>query len=432
MSAMMSALAKLVSVGTALLTVPLALHYLGVERYGMWMILSSLVAMLSFADLGIGNGILNTVAAAHGREDRTAMREGISSGFFVLSMVAALILLVFALFYRHVAWHEFFNVRSLRARAEAGPAIAAFVMCFAVAIPAGVVQRVQMGLQQGFIANLWQCGGSVLALIAVLTAIYLRAGLPWLVIAFLSGPLAANIVNSIVFFWVLRSDIRPSWAMANKQSGLNVIRTGLLFLLLQVAAAITYNSDNVIIAQLLGSASVPLYAVPERLFSLITMTATMALSPLWPAYRESIARGDVEWARRTLMKSLKVAIGYAAVLAICLMILGPWIIRLWVGEAVKPPILLILGLGLWKIVEAGGLALGMFLNGAHVVKTQVVFTGLTAVVSITAEIILVKQIGVAGAVWGTFFAFSLFSILPYALLTPKLLRVIERQNGAIK
>ena len=77
-----SLLAKVVSVGTVLISVPLTLHYLGPERYGMWMTMSSLVAIFSFADLGIGNGVLNAVAAAHGRDDRATIRGYVSSGFF--------------------------------------------------------------------------------------------------------------------------------------------------------------------------------------------------------------------------------------------------------------------------------------------------------------------------------------------------------------
>ena len=62
LSAIASAMAKIISITTALISVPLTLHYLGPERYGMWMTISSLAALLAFADLGIGNGMLNAIA----------------------------------------------------------------------------------------------------------------------------------------------------------------------------------------------------------------------------------------------------------------------------------------------------------------------------------------------------------------------------------
>jgi O-antigen/teichoic acid export membrane protein len=425
LTAIMAMLAKIISVGTALITVPLTLHYLGAERYGMWMIMSSLVAMLAFADLGVGNGVLNMVAAASGRADVTEMRRAISSGLATLSVVALAIVVGFVLIYPHVPWEGLFNVNSPRARAEAGPAILVFVLCFALAIPANVVQRVQLGLQQGFMANLWLCGGSLFALFAVLLAIWLEAGLAWMVAAFLSGPLVANLLNGFVFFGFLRSDLRPSIAAASRTTGLQVMHAGLFFMILQIAAAVTYNAHNIVIAQLLGASVVPQYSVPDRLFALITMTATMALGPLWPAYRESITRGDVEWTRRTLRRSIRVAILYAGALSIPLVLFGPWIIQLWVGGAVQPPMMLIVGLGLWKVIEAGGLAFSMFLNGAHVIRLQAAAAAATALVSIVLEIMFVRSFGVAGTVWATMIAFVLFSIVPYALLAPRIMRSLK-------
>lgn len=431
-SAAASLLAKSTSVGVMLLTVPLTLHYLGAERYGMWLILSSLAAMLSFADFGIGNGLLNSVAAAHGRDDTAVIRQAVSSGTAALVAIAIVIMAAFACAYRLVQWSALFNVHSPLARTEAGPAIATFVACFALAIPASIVQRVQMGLQRGFVASLWQCGGSIVSLIAVLIAIELKAGLPWLVLAFLGGPLLSSVMNSVAFFGWMRKDIRPSLGNASWAAAAEVMRIGGLFFLLQVAAAVCYNSDNFIIAQILGAAVVPQYAVPERLFSLITMAVTMVVMPLWPAYREAIVRGDIAWARRTLTRSLGMMVSCAAIAAGALVILAPFIIRMWVGPSIQAPFMLIVGLGLWKVAEAGGLALAMFLNGAHVMKPQLYCASATAVASITLEIALVRYIGVAGAVWATLIAYALLSLAPFAFIIPPVLRDMgcKRQRGA--
>lgn len=428
LSAGASVVAKVVSVSTALITVPLTFHYLGVERYGMWMIMSSMVAMLAFADFGIGNGLLNIIAAAHGRDDNAAIRAAVSSGLVALCSVGLFILTAFAISYSFVPWFRFFNVHSALAQREAGPAIAVFVTCFALSIPSNIVLRTQMGLQRGFVASLWQCLGSVVALCAVLLAILLNAGLPWLVLAFMGGPLVALTVNSLIFFGSMRPDLAPGWSFVRRSTAAEVARTGALFFLLQIAASISYNAHNLIIAQILGVSAVAQYAVPDRLFSFITMAVTMALTPLWPAYRESLMRGDIEWMRRTLYRSIRVAVGSAAVLSTILVVAAPWLIQLWVGGAVKPPFFLILGLGLWKVVEAVGLCLAMFLNGAHVVKPQLIFTTLTAATSIALEIYLVRTIGVSGSVWATLTAFVAFALIPYAILTPRIMDNVARSR----
>ena len=425
-SMIMSMVAKAVSVATALISVPLTLHYLGAERYGMWMVMSSLMAMLAFADLGIGNGVLNSVAAAHGRDDEGAMRKAISSGLTALLAVMLIVLALLAVAYPLVAWQQVFNVRTELAVAESGPALAVFIGCFALSIPATMVQRVQMGLQQGFLASSWACGGSLLSLAGILLAIHHEAGLPVLVLAFAGGPLLANTINSLVFFGFQRRSIAPRITAVSGATAREVMRTGGLFLVLQLAAAAMYNSHNILIAHILGPEVVAQFAVPERLFATITMLASMALAPLWPAYREAIMRGDMAWTMRTLRRSVAIAAIFAASLSVPMMVLAPWILELWVGKAVNPPFALILGLGIWRIVESAGLALAMFLNGAHVVREQVIASALTAVASVLLGILLLNLIGISGSIWATLVCFLLLSFIPFALLAPRTARNMSR------
>ena len=96
--------------------------------------------------------------------------------------------------------------------------------------------------------------------------------------------------------------------------------------MLQVVAAVAYASDSFVIAQLLGAPAVAEYAVPERMFSLITMVLAMVLAPLWPAYGEAIARGDAAWVKRTLKRSILTAVGLAALCSFTLVLVGEWVI----------------------------------------------------------------------------------------------------------
>src|SRR5688572_30139039 len=107
-----SALAKFLSIATALISVPLTLHYLGAERYGMWMTISAVVAMLSFADFGIGNGLMNAVATAYGKDRHDTIREHVSSAFAILTAIAVALVALLAILYGLVPWADVFNVTS--------------------------------------------------------------------------------------------------------------------------------------------------------------------------------------------------------------------------------------------------------------------------------------------------------------------------------
>ena len=405
LTALGAALARSLSIVTALITVPLTLNYLGTERYGMWMTMSSFIAMLAFADLGIGNGVMNAVSNAYGKDDYAAIKKYVSSSMFVLSAVALFIVAAFAALYYEVPWYEIFNVHSAQAKEEAGPALAVLAACFAMAIPLGIVQRVQMGLQKGFIANLWQCFSSLVTLGCVILAVWLELGLPWLVLAFAGSPLLASLLNSVSYFGWLQPESAPAFKFVSRQAMKHVVHIGLMFFILQINYSIIFTSDNIIIAQLHDAHAVAEYAVPQRLFTIIPALLGMGLMPLWPAYGEALARGDHAWVWRTLKRSFFASVGLAALGSLVLVCAGTWVIRLWVGDVIAPSMLLLTGLGTWQIVQAGGFAISMYLNGTNAMRFLVGVSIRTAVIAITLKIYLASVIGISGVVWATILAY---------------------------
>ena len=78
-------IAKLIAMGAALVSVPLTLHHLGAERYGLWATLFSIMSWLSLADLGLTNGLMNALSQAFAQQRRDLAREYVSSAFWGLA-----------------------------------------------------------------------------------------------------------------------------------------------------------------------------------------------------------------------------------------------------------------------------------------------------------------------------------------------------------
>lgn len=380
----------------------------------MWLIIVSFSALFSFADLGMGNGVLNQVSHAYGREDNEAIKKVISSGYGALCVVAVVVLLVFILAYPHVPWFKIFNVESKAAQAEAGPAIAAFISCFSLAIPFGIVQKVQIGMQRSFLSNLWQCGSSIMSLVGVLVVISFQGGLMWLVIAFMGVPLLASLLNSIIFFGRMMPQISPSPSLVSKSVIRKITKTGVLFFVLQIVSAVAYSSDGLVIAHVLGVSSVPQFSIPEKLFAVIAGVVQMLLAPLWPAYGEALVRRDLAWVKNTLKHSVVVSVTLAFIGSVLLISFFPFILKVWVHNKVNPPVMLVLGFGTWKVIEAVGFAMAMFLNGANVVSFQIIVSILTGISALILKIVFVHHFGVGGTVWATIASFSVFALVPCA------------------
>jgi len=418
-------LARVVQIGSSLITVPLTLKYLGNERFGLWMTISSVLAMASFADFGVGNGVLNTVAKAFGKDDMEGVRKAVSSGFAVLNTIAALLLLSFFSIYRFVNWADFFRVYSPQARAEAGPALAVFAACFALNISMDVVQRVQLGLQQGYRYGLWQLCGSTVGFIGVLGGIWLHVGLPVLVVALAGAPIFATALNAIHFFGFARPDLRPARKLISQDAISQITRLGGLFFVLQVVSAISFSADNFIIARILGAVNVPEYSIPQRMFSIINLMASMLLSPLWPAYGEAIARGHMAWVRKTLIRSLLIVLTVGGSIAGILLIMAPRFIYWWVGNRIHPPFMLLLGLAIWITMDCCAGAIVTFFNGASAIKLQVITAVVGGPCCLALKIVFVHRFGIMGIPWSTIIVCCLTSVVPYALYVPRLLKRMD-------
>jgi O-antigen/teichoic acid export membrane protein len=411
LTAATSMAARLLALGVSLATVRISITYLGATRYGLWATVTSLTAFLAFSDLGIGNAVINRMSAAFASGDRERAPKEVSSATAVLGGIAIVILAVALLLLPVMPWPQIYNVRGLAAT-EAGPATLAVIACFAVLIPIGLVQKVQLGFQQGTIANLWLMAGSVLGLALLLTGIALHAGLPWLVLGVAGGPVIAMSLNWVQEFFRLRPWLRPAPRHVDLRVGVGLARTGLLFLGLQVAGAVAFSSDNLIATQILGPVAVAQYSVTQRVFTVLPALLSVAAVALWPAYGEALIRADRPWIRRMLVRSTLFAVGLTLLGSLVLLAVSRFVFGFLIGPALLPPLALLIGFVVWSVLYAFGNVASMLLNAANVILFQLIIASIMAVASIVLKIELGRAYGVAGIIWGTVIAYGLLAVLP--------------------
>jgi O-antigen/teichoic acid export membrane protein len=328
-----------------------------------------------------------------------------------------------------IPWASVFNVSSAQASSEAGPAVAVFAACFLIGLPLGVVQRVQLGYQEGFQTTIWTGLGNLLGLGGVLAAIAAGAGLPWLVLAMAGGPVAAALLNGIVLFVIRRPHLRPSLSFVSGAASRELLRLGSLFLVMHVAFAVGIQSNSLVISHVVDPEAVTTYWVSMKLFMAVPLTLGLALTPFWPAYGESIARGDVLWARRALIRSTLASISVALPLIVALIVFGQRLTEVWTRGEVSPSFLLVLGLGGWALLVTIGGPVGMFLNGAGVFRFQTVCAVVMAVTSLPLSILLGRLAGVEGVVFATLITLIVFADIPALLIIPRVLRSIEHHSA---
>lgn len=416
LTAIFSLFAKIISMLSIFITIPATLSYLGSELFGVWMTISSIVAMLTFADMGISNGIVNKLSKSINTEDNAETKKIITNAFCVLLIIAVTINIMFALVSQVVKWSDFLNLSNNVDTHSVSNALYIFVFCFGLNIVFSAIQKIQLAYQLGFLASVWQIIGSVCSLVLLFIFIHLKLEMAWLVFAVTGVPAIFQLLNYLYFSIFVCKDNFLVRKFLEFNEIKSLLSTGGLFFALQISMALTYTSDNIILNSIMGAEAVTEYSVHVRLFSVIPILMGMVLIPLWPAYSAARIKEDNGWIKKVWNKSLIMALIVSISLGSLILVFLPAIFNLWLNNKVEPIYSLAYLLFIWKIFEAVGLTISCFLNGMNLIKSQAVIAVTTAVVALTLKIILVKSLGLNGVLLGTLIPFTLITFVPTFLI----------------
>jgi len=79
-----------------------------------------------------------------------------------------------------------------------------------------------------------------------------------------------------------------------------------------------------------------------------------------------------------------------------------------------------MGFACWAVVDAGGNAIVMFLNGTSVVKAQTIIASIFAVCVVVVKISVVHQWGINAMPWATLISYIFLTALPYGIVVPRI------------
>jgi len=389
-------LANIVSKGMAMavmvLSVSLTIPYLGAQRFGVWMTVASFATMLSLLGLGVGNALVNHVASRYASQDPVLLRRAVTGGLGFLMLIGLIVGSALFLLATFLPWAALIKAEDPFLLVEARDAARLFAVLFGVSLLTTGIQSVFAGLQRNFEVHLASTLGSLASLVALALAAHVRAGVPTL----LAGTFGIPLLTTLSLLGLLarrdlfsRHDIKL--AVTKEASGL--LRIGGLFFVLQLGGMIGWGADALIISSALGPAQVALYSIGQRLFQFLTQPLAMVNGPLWGAYADAKAKGDVGFIRHTLKLSMFGTLGVSLAGALILFLSSQPLLHYWTAGAVQAPVALMGAMALWAVLESCGAAFAMFLNGVHVIRQQVVVVALFCVLVLPLKIVGIQQVG---------------------------------------
>jgi O-antigen/teichoic acid export membrane protein len=386
-----------VAVVTGLAAVPLTVGYLGSERYGVWLTLSSLLNWFAVSDFGLGgNALVNALADADGREDRKLTRELVSTAFWMLVGIAALLTLLMATLLPLIPLAKVFNVSSSISVRELMLAVAVAFGLFALNFPTGVFPAVYYGHQEGSRAAAWATLGNLAAFAALLVVTRREGGLMQLVLGVYGARLAVNVACGVHLVGHAKPWLRPSPGATSLRALRRLAGLGSHYALVQLASVGVFQSQPIILTHAIGPTAVVTFSVALRLLSLPITLVQLVTGPLMPAFGEARARGDWSWIWGTLRRSLLVA---GLVASACYLVLGPitsYLVRQWVGPAAVPEPFLVALLCAYGLFAALAAPLSSALFGLERTGGQAGVALLNAAVTVGGGVALAHALKLPG------------------------------------
>lgn len=404
LTSLMNVASQAIQVATGLISVPLALNYVGVERFGIWMTLSTALAFITFSDFGVGIGTQDRMSklAAVGAYDQA--RDTFTSSMLFAIMLAVLLMALSWFVVPHVGLAAFFSLKSEAAIRDIVPTALMVVFVFALGLVAGIIQRAFAALQDGFYIALIQAVSRVLSLALLFAVVSSGMGLP--VLVFVVGGVSSAAIVAVGTPVLLRRNawLRPGRlslaGMFDRQCLYEVLKIGLLGLGASVAIYLVNNSALVLMSAKHGAASSADYAVLLKLVGIPLMVLTYALLPLWPAIAEAKAKRDFAWIGHAYDRYKRITQVVAVVSAMGILLFGREAISMWTRNAeVVPSTGLLLATAGFMVLGFWNALTSVFLNGLSMYRSQATVGLLLAFISVVIAALVPSGYGKQAIIW---------------------------------
>ena len=405
------ALYKIGAIGMTFLVMPIMIKYLGVEQFGVWTTMLTLITWVMLFDLGIGNGLKNRVSESLAQDNLEQVRGYISTAYGLIGVISLALFVLFSVIGNWLSWQVIFNTQSIVEEDLKNSVLALSFFIF-LNFWIGLVNQIYHGLQKTSFVVLGQFLSNSFALVlVVLLSLFSDSSIFFMVCAY---GLSVVLANFILTAYVLKIDkkLLPSARCFDRNKIKPLLSLGMKFFVIQIAALVIFTSDKILITQLLGPQYVTPYEVVFKLFSVITIAHGLILLPLWPAYSDAYQRGDLDWINKKIWQQTKISM--ALVLAALLMAsLGPRIVDLWVGGEVVASKTLYYLFAVFIVVSVWSNVFAYFVNATNELGAQLYTSVLAAIINVPLSIYFVTELGLKleGVILATIISLSIFAVV---------------------
>jgi O-antigen/teichoic acid export membrane protein len=364
-------LSRIIAAVCRLWTLPLVLGLLDADRYGLWLILSSVLAWLSLTDFGIPSALQNPLVEYLSVNNRAGACCLLKHAHRMLIKIALLVAVVGVFLAYKLPIGDWLNI-DVKYLWEFRSALMVSIVLICASLPlktASIISyatnRPELPPIADIIVQLVSLG-----LIAVFAFVHFKS-LFALVIAICA---VQFVVTGVFQIYIIRkTGLVHNIGFTTEPSAYdskNLRSKGIVFLLVLIGEGLILQSDAFLIGYFKGAELVTHYIIPHTLFLQFFMLQNAFLRPLWAKLTHYKAVGDDLALRYILRKSLMLGLATGLLFGLSFVFLSAWFVRYWTHGVVNIPQVMAWGFGFYAVTAAFGNILALFSNATGLVNKR--------------------------------------------------------------
>ncbi|MHB8780411.1 MAG: lipopolysaccharide biosynthesis protein [Candidatus Geothermincolia bacterium] len=392
----------LVLLVTSIVTIPVYLHFMGQNAYGLFISLTSLISYFSVMDAGIGLTAPKYVAEYNAKDDQERLNSMLSTfllmycGLFCLAVIGGLAL--------GPVLNSLFKIPEELQRL-APIALAILSMNFGLTLLCGLFLSLYSGMRQVHLQNLFRIAQLLITAIVSIVVVALDGGLIGLSIS-MATVMAAQLLVLIIAARRSFPNVRINLGQASWSTFREIALPTLHYFIMQIVALVVLSTDNIVIGAFVGVGAVAPYSIAFRFCSYGSSLIWIGSDVLYPFISHWDASGHKEMLKLNHRRLMRFTVFVSILVGLFAAFLGRSIINAWVGPEnfAGRTVLYLLGFLLVSssIVHVSSVVLAGI--GQH---AAIAYMGMAeAALNLGLSLLLVRHYGIVGVALGTVIAGS--------------------------
>lgn len=388
---------KIVSIATSFLLVPMTLGYVSAEIYGVWLTISSILHWLTYMDVGFTHGLKNRLNECLARKDYEKGKSLVSTTYAIMFVIFVPLSAILIVISPWIDWCSILNV----APSNQGVILKTMQVLFvfiALQMIVNVFVTVVAAYQKTALSSLFAVIGQVCSLCIIgMMTLFVEPSLLNLAFAYSLMPILIVLTASVIYFKKSMKEVAPSLKAINVTYIKDLWGLGIKFFIIQLQMIVLYQATNILISHIAGPESVTQYNIAYKLLNLVVMFYSIILNPLWPAFTDAYTKEDYGWMRNIYSKMQRLFLALCGIVAF-MVILSPFIIKLWVRDMVTVPFVLTISIAVYTLLHCWVSLQAILINGTGKVTLQSYIIIIGLLLHIPLSLFLGNFIGILGVV----------------------------------